>query len=119
MVALPGGIFQINAVLLIPVNCTAGHPEGNAKRPGGCHLGVGQQRILQLMLSSALAKLCRPVRAHRDELVAELNKLRLDFLQLTQLQVTVGSPPTSIEDQYRRFLEDSRIQIESAPIGGG
>src|SRR6266542_7122262 len=117
MVLGPGRFFQINLVLiLVGIESLIIHSISDAEPLDPGRVTVGNQGVGSRLLVLGGRQLFWFIRADGDDLIAQLDKLSLDFLHLSQMRVAVRSPASPIEDENNRLFRRLIPQIETASV---
>jgi hypothetical protein len=117
MVLGAGIFFQVDLVLiLVGIESLIIHTISDAEPLDPGRVTVGNQGVSGGLFVLGRSQFFGFIRAYGDDLVTQLDKLSLDFLQLSQLRVAVRSPASAIEDENNGLFRRLIPQIETASV---
>lgn len=109
---LPRGLTEVDTEALVPAPGVLIELKGDAECASSLESTVGVQGIPEPLGLTALDQLFRPIRADRDDRKPERGQLVLDFTQLPELRIAIGSPTAAIEDEQRTAIPHERRDVD-------
>lgn len=118
IVILTGGLVEINSV--VGVHCTGLFIDfkGQSESLGGFGGAVGEQRVTELVFGRGLLEAGGPVRADREDAVAEIRQIIFNAGEGREVPVTVGAPASAIKDENARLPGGQAGKVPGLPPDG-
>ena len=112
MVLFARGVFDVHAESLQSTDLGIIELKHDSERTRSRQRAIGVERVTEIFDRKTVDHLGWAIGTHCDDREAESRQLLLDFAQLAELRIAIGSPASAIEDDQRPVIQDHFGEID-------